>query len=289
MIAPASTRKSGSTMNKERLKFENLEQFLLLKNGNYLYKVPYRDGFAVLKVYFGNRSWLRYLTGTISNYFQGQTSFMPKARLTNEKKCLDIWNKSGFRVFKTYQDVEVEGLPEGGYLLFEYLPALKFKDFFGDSGVPLEERLTTYRRFLKDWHRRHALAVNRCEPRLVHENGDMKHVMIVEGDFLYFDFEMSFRSRNPVRVSEFVSREILAYLKSLRKIVGKDLFSLFLEQTVSHYPETGFLRNTYGVMFQHPNPFVRLARKVDRKTDARAAKPHSKYNVALQLKNLLEA
>lgn len=274
-------------MGKEKLKFENLEQFLLLKNGNYLYKVPYRGSFAVLKVYFGSRTPLRYLTGTISNYFQGQTSFMPRARLTNEKKCLDIWNNSGFRVFKTYQDVEVEGLPEGGYLLFEYLPALKFKDFFGDTQVPLEERLTTYRRFLKEWHRRHALAVNQCEPRLIHENGDMKHVMITDDGFLYFDFEMSFRSRKQVRISEFVSREILAYLKSLRINVGLDLFRLFLEETVAHYPETDFLRNTYSVMFKHPNPVIRLARKLDRKTDPRAAKPHSKYNVALQLKNLL--
>jgi hypothetical protein len=275
-------------MAKERLKFGNLEQYLLLKNGNYLYKIPYRDGFAVLKVYFGSRTALRYLTGTISNYFQGQTSFMPRARLANEQKCLDVWRDSGFRVFKTYQDVEVEGLPDGGYLLFEYLPALKFKDFFGDKQVPLEERLKTYRRFLKEWHRRHALAVNQCEPRLIHENGDMKHVMITEDGFLYFDFEMSFRSRKRVRISEFVSREILAYLKSLRKIIGHDLFTLFLEETVAHYPDTSFLRNTYRVMFQHPNLLTRLARKADRKIDPRAAKSHSKYHVALQLKNLLE-
>jgi len=275
-------------MATEKLNIENLEKYLLLKNGNYLYKIPYRGGFAVLKVYFGSRTAFRYLTGTLSNYFQGQTSFMPRARLANEKRCLDIWSHAGFRVFKTYPDVEVEGLPEGGYLLFEYLPALKFRDFFGDTHIPLEDRLATYRRFLTEWHRRHALAVNRCEPGLIHENGDMKHVMITEDGFLYFDFEMSFRSRNPVRVSEFVSREILAYLKSLRKTVGDELFSVFLEETVAHYPETRFLRNTYQVMFQHPNRLTRLARKVDRKTDPRAAKPHSKYNVARRLRNLLE-
>ena len=275
-------------MAKEKLKFHNLEQYLLLKNGNYLYKVPFRDGFAVLKVYYGSRSTLRYVTGTISNYFQGQTSFMPQARLANEKKCLDIWRDAGFRVFKTYDDVEVSGLPEGGYLLFEYLPALKFKDYFGDESVPLDDRMATYRRFLKEWHRRHEIAVTRREPGLIHENGDMKHVMIIDDGFLYFDFEMIFRSRRKTRVEEFVSREILAYLKSLRKIVGPDLFKLFLNETIKHYPGTEYLQNTYTVMFAHPNPVTRMARKLDRKTAPRAAKPHSKYNVSLQLKSLLD-
>ena len=115
---------------------------------------------------------------------------MPRARLANEKKCLDIWRDAGFRVFKTYDDVEVSGLPEGGYLLFEYLPALKFKDYFGDESVPLDDRMATYRRFLKEWYRRHEIAVTRREPGLKQENGDMKHVMIIYHGFLYFDLEM---------------------------------------------------------------------------------------------------
>ena len=275
-------------MAKEKLKFQDLNQYLLLKNGNYLYKVPFRDGFAVLKVYYGSRSAMTYIAGTISNYFQGQTSFMPRARLANEKKCLDIWRNAGFRVFDIYEDVEVTGLPEGGYMLFEYLPALKFMDYFGDTSIPLEGRMATYRRFLKEWHRRHNIAVTLREPRLIHENGDMKHVMITDEGFLYFDFEMSFRSHKKARVEEFVSREILAYLKSLHKIVGRELFSVFLDETIDHYPATEFLKNTYTVMFTHPNPVIRLARWFDRKTDRRAAKPHSKYNVALQLKNRLD-
>jgi hypothetical protein len=112
--------------------------------------------------------------------------------------------------------------------------------------------------------------------------------MIIDDGFLYFDFEMVFRSRKKMRVEEFVSREILAYLKSLRRIVGPDLFKLFLNETINHYPGTEYLQNTYTVMFAHPNPVMRMARKLDRKTAPRAAKPHSKYNVSLQLKRLLD-
>ena len=137
-------------MVTEILEIENLDQYLLLKNGNYLYKIPFRKGYAVLKVYYGSRSMLRYISGSVSNFFEGQTSFMPRARMVNEKKCLKIWREAGFRVFDTYGDVIVKDLPEGGYMLFEYLSALKFIDYFGEASVSLEDRLATYRRFLKE-------------------------------------------------------------------------------------------------------------------------------------------
>jgi len=274
-------------MAREILEFNNLEQYLLLKNGNYLYKVPFRDGFAVLKVYYGTRSRWRYIGGTISNFFEGQTSFMPRARMRNEKQCLKIWREAGFRVFETYEDVLVKGLPPGGYLLFEYVEALKFTDYFGDAAVALDARLETYRRFLKEWHRRHQLAVAAREPRLVHENGDLKHVLMADDQFLFFDFEMAYRSRR--RVREFVTREILAYLKSLGKIVGPELFAVFLKETIAHYPGIELLHNAYGLMFAHPNPVIRLARMVDRTWHAGAAKPFSKHNVARMLKKMLDA
>ena len=272
-------------MATEILEIENLDQYLLLKNGNYLYKIPFRKGYAVLKVYYGSRSRLRYIGGSVSNFFEGQTSFMPRARMVNEKKCLKIWREAGFRVFDTYGDVIVKDLPEGGYMLFEYLSALKFTDYFGEASVSLEDRLATYRRFLKEWYRRHDMAIKRQEPRLVHENGDMKHVMIVGDQFLFFDFEMTYRSRR--KVKEFVTREILAYLKSLGKIVGPELFPVFLKETIEHYPDIELLKNTHRMMFAHPNPVIRLARMVDRRFYAGARKPFSKHNVARQLKKML--
>ena len=272
-------------MATEILEIENLDQYLLLKNGNYLYKIPFREGYAVLKVYYGSRSMLRYISGSISNFFEGQTSFMPRARMVNEKKCLNIWREAGFRVFDTFGDVIVKDLPEGGYMLFEYLSALKFIDYFGEASVALEDRLRTYRRFLKEWYRRHDMAIKRQEPRLVHENGDLKHVMIVDDQFLFFDFEMTYRSRR--KVKEFVTREILAYLKSLGKIVGPELFPVFLKETIDHYPDTELLKNTHRIMFAHPNPVIRMARIVDRRFYPSAKKPFSKHNVARQLKKML--
>ena len=143
-----------------------------------------------------------------------------------------------------------------------------------------------WRRFLPVWHRRHALAIERRDPRLVHENGDLKHVMIMEdGDFLFFDFEMVFRSRR--RVREFVAREILSYLKSLGKTVGSEHFDRFMRETAESYPDRSLLEYTHAFAFRNPNLLLRLARWLDRKLKPGARKPFSKYNVARRVREYL--
>lgn len=272
---------------KERLRFENLEQHLLLKNGNYLYKVPFRGGFAVLKVYQGSRTWLEYALKTCGNVLVcNQTSFMPRARRRTELACLKLWRDAGFRVFGLHEDVVVEGIDPAPWALFEWVPRPKLVDLLGKPALALEERLALWRGFLPVWHRRHALAIERAEPRFVHENGDLKHVMVLEdGGYLQFDFEMVFRSRT--RVREFVAREILSFLKSLGKTVGEREFPAFMEATVRGYPDHDLLRYTHAFAFANPNPILRLARAIDRRIKPRAAKPFSKYNVARRLDHAL--
>ena len=278
-------------MHEERpevLRFDNLMQYLLLKNGNYLFKVPFRDGWAVLKLYYGDRSRYQYIKKTLGNVLVcNQTSFMPKGRLRTEMACLKLWREAGFRVFDTYDRVKVEGLPEGSYTLFEYVDAPRFVNYFADGTIPLDERLETWCRFLPVWHRRHSMAIERSEPKLVHENGDLKHVMIMEdGQFLFFDFEMVFRSKK--RVKEFVCWEILAYLKSLGKTVGHRHWNAFMKETVDRYPDKTLLEYAYLLAFCNPNPILRGARWLDRKLKPGAKKPFSKYNVALKLRELIK-
>ena len=273
---------------KEVLRFDDLSPYLLLKNGNYLYKIPFRDGFAVLKVYYGTRNLPEYIAKSLGNVLiNKQTSFMPLARWKTEYEALNLWREAGFRVFDTYDDVVVEGcVPEKGWRLFEYVDRPRFIHYFADQNVPVEERLDMWKRFLPVWYRRHRLALERKEPRLIHENGDLKHVMIMEdGRFLFFDFEMVYWSRRQVKT--LVAREILAYLKSLGNTVGPDLWDDFLKLTVETYPDRDLLEHTHTVVFKNPNPLVRAGRALDWKFSAKANKPCSKYNTALKLKNLL--
>jgi hypothetical protein len=284
-MAPAPAR----AREIERLHFDDLQQHLLLKNGNYLYKVPFRGGFAVLKVYSGSRTWLQYAVKTCGNVLVcNQTSFMPRARRKTELPVLKLWRDAGFRVFGVHDDAIVDGIAPDLQALYEYVPQKKLIDLLGDPSLTLEQRLAIWRGWLPIWHRRHALAIERREPRLVHENGDLKHVMpMPDGDYLSFDFEMVFRSRR--RVKEFVAREILSFLKSLGHTVLPADFDVFMRETVRLYPDHDLLRYTHAFAFANPNPVLRLARAIDRRIKPRAKKKFSKYNVARMLHEALAA
>lgn len=287
-----STDDRGGRASVEVLEFADLTPYLLLKNGNYLYRIPYErapGGQAVLKVYYGSRPLWETLAKSLGNVaFEGQTSYLPRTRLAMERACLDLWRAHGFRVFRTFDDVVVRapGCPPDGHLLMEYVAAPKLVDYMPDAAVPLEERFATWRRFLAEWARRHVLAVSEREPRLIHENGDAKHVMLLDGarEFLWFDFEMVYRSRE--RVEEYVGHEIVQYVWNLLRNLPPEMHERLLAETAEHYPEPRFLRLGHDVFFHHPRPLVRLARSFDRRR-AKARKASSKYNVARRLHALL--
>jgi hypothetical protein len=217
---------------------------------------------------------------------------MPRTRRRIESECLALWRKHGFRVFDTYPDVQViappSQCPEDGYMLFEYVDRPKLDACLRDTEKPLEERLALLRRWLPEWSRRHDIAIADLEPRLVHENGDGKHVMIMEdGRFLWFDFEMVFRSR--AAVPRHVSHEIIQYLWYLSKNTPEDIRDRLLEETVEHYPNRRRLYDAHDYFFRHPNLFHRWGRALERAYKAKARKPTSKYGVARRLKQALDA
>jgi uncharacterized protein YlxP (DUF503 family) len=274
----------------ETLRFDDLGPYLLLKNGNYLYKIPFRGGWAVLKVYYDSRGWFARLRKSFGNVVvQGQTSYLPKARRRVELECIDLWRRHGFRVFEVYGDVRVEApsCVEEGYTLFEYVDAPKLVEFLRDSGRSLDERAAVYRRFLAEWGRRHALAVAEREPRLVHENGDIKHVMILGDRFLWFDFEMVYRSA--ARVEEHVAHEIIQYLWTVGRMLPAEVAKRMLDETAAHYPDPALLRRACGYWLRHPRVVRRILRWLDRTFKPRQRRPSSKYNVARHLEALLAA
>jgi hypothetical protein len=266
----------------EILRFDDLAPYLLLRNGNYLYKVPFRDGFAVVKVYVGSRSavqtWIKSFENVV---FAGQTAYFPATRLRIERECLAVWRKHGFRVYDTWDDVVVEApqCPPGSYTVFEYRSGPKLFEVLRDASQRVEQRLAVYRRFLAEWGRRHELAIALREPRLVHENGDGKHVLVFDDELLWFDFEMIWRSRT--RVPDQVSHEIIQYLWFLSKSVP-ELQARLLEETAAGYPKTDRLRAACAFFLDGPR------RALDRNLRSRARRPTSKYAVARRLRAVLD-
>jgi hypothetical protein len=277
-------------MSAETLRFDDLRPFLLLKNGNYLYKIPFRDGFAVIKVYYGSRgrveTWLKSLENVA---LAGQSSYMPQTRLRIERECLSVWRKHGFRVYDTFEDVVVEApqCPPGGYTVFEYRDGPKLHHYLADESQGEDERFETYRRFVREWGRRHHLAIEEREPRLVHENGDGKHVMIFEDGFHWFDFEMIWRNRS--RIEEHVSHEIVQYMWQISKSIPVGLRSRLIAETVEAYPARERLDAAWRLFLAHPRPLMRAARGLDRRLRSRSQKPTSKYQIARSLRAQLGA
>ena len=272
----------------ETLRFDDLTPYLLLKNGNFLYKIPFRGGWAVVKVYYGSRSRLQTVFKSLENWSIGQSSYLPETRRRVERECLDVWRKHGFRVYDTYDDVVIEApqCPAGGYTVFEYRQGPSINEYLSDDALSEEQRFETWRRLLAEWGRRHALAISEREPRLVHENGDGKHVMVFEDGFHWFDFEMVWRSAS--RISDNVSHEILQYLWQISKSIPEALRPRLLEETVAHYPDRGRLEGAWRLFLANRRPLERMSRAID-KTTARGRKPTSKYSVAARLRALLEA
>ncbi len=173
---------------------------------------------------------------------------------TEPEKMAPIEIAAYFRIFNVYDDVTVTapGCPPGGYAVLEYVDAPKLDAWLRDTNRPLDERLQLYRRFLAEWGRRHAVAIRENEPRLVHENGDGKHVLIMDdGSFLWFDFEMIYRNRH--HVDRHVSHEIIQYLWYLNGNSPDDFRDRLLSETVAHYPDRERLQAAYDFFFKHPN------------------------------------
>ncbi len=271
------------------LRVDDLAPYLLLKNGNYLYKVPYRDGHAVLKVYYGSHGrWARLGKSLANVLLYGQTSYLPRTRLAVERRCLRLWAEHGFRTFGIHEDVRVEApqCPEHGYLLLEYVDKPKLSQFLADGSRALAERLATWRRFLPEWSRRHELAIALREPALVHENGDGKHVMLLDdGSFLWFDFEMIYRSRR--RVRRHVAHETIQYLWQICRGLPPADVDPFLDAAAAGHPNPPRLKEAWELFLRHPNLLMRAARWLDQRR-ARARKPTSKYRIAARLRQALQ-
>ncbi len=258
----------------------------LAGEGNYLYKVPFGDGFVVVKIYRGSRSAFLYWKKTIGNVLlTGRSSHLPRSRFRTEMDCLRVWEQHGFTCFRTRPEIEVEGVPRDLCMVFDYTPGRHFRDYFRDETVPLEERLGTWRRFIFEWHRRHRIAVDTSDARLIHENGDVKHVMLWNGGFLYFDFEMVFTSRD---VRGLVGREILAYMRSAGRFFGEEMYGRMLDVLAEHYPDKVLLLAAWETAFRNRNLFLRLARALDRVLKPGNRKRFSKYNVARDLRRRLD-
>ena len=111
--------------------------------------------------------------------------------------------------------------------------------------------------------------------------------MILKDEFLWFDFEMIYRSRR--NVCHHVSHEIIQYIWYLMKNTPAEVQARLIDETVDHYPVPDRLYNAHDYFWRHPNLLHRFGRSCERRFKAKARAPSSKYSVALKLRERLDA
>lgn len=267
----------------QEVRFDDLQPFLLLGNGNRIFKLPVGDNWVILKHYRGSRGQLETARKSVSAWLVGQTSYLPRTRCRTERECLSVWESYGFQTFRllTNLKIDVPGCRDGEYNLFAFEEGPRLVDFLRDPGVELETKREAFNTFLQEWSRRHDLAIREKEPRLVHENGDIKHVQITDRGLVWFDFEVAYRFRSGIR--GYISREIAGYLKSLLRMVDPALSEVLWQDTIEHYPAPNRLREVRIFFFRHPNLIHRTCRWVDRTFRERGRKRLNKYEIATKL------
>ena len=267
----------------QEIRFDDLRPFLLLANGNRIFKLPVENMWVVLKHYRGSRSQTETLRKSMSSWLVGQTSYRPRTRCRTERECLAVWESYGFQTFQLVTDLKLDapGCREGEYNILAFEEGPRLVDFLNDTGVSQETKRELFKTFLAEWGRRHELAIREKEPRLVHENGDIKHVQLTDRGMVWFDFEVAYRSR--AGIGGYISREIASYLKSLLRMVDPVLSEILWHDTIEHYPAPSRLKDVRSFFFRHPNLIHRTCRWIDRSFRERGRKRLNKYEIATKL------
>ena len=92
-----------------RIRLDEVEKEPLAGEGNYLYRIPLRDGFAVAKIYEGSRGRWLHMKKTFGNVvLTGRSSHMPRARCRTEIDCIRVWESHGFRCFRMLPEVALD-------------------------------------------------------------------------------------------------------------------------------------------------------------------------------------
>ena len=93
------------------------------------------------------------------------------------------------------------------------------------------------------------------------------------------------RADRPARAD----RELLAYMRSVGKFFGEELYERMTDELVAHYPDKTLLLAAWEHAFRNPNLVIRAGRFLDRTLKPRHQRRWSKYHVALDLKRRLDA
>jgi tRNA A-37 threonylcarbamoyl transferase component Bud32 len=112
----------------------------------------------------------------------------PQARCDYERTTLQLWATLSLPVPRVW-DIDVPELRGAPYLITDYLGRLTLQEWLQDQAVPEAAKLSFLARIFTENHRRHRLAVERNEPRLIHADPNSSNILRAQEKFYFIDFE----------------------------------------------------------------------------------------------------
>ena len=254
------------------------------RHGVFLIKSPQKQW--VVKIYHHKRNMVQRFLSGLENYLTGRSPLNPRTRFYTENKTLNIWQEHKFDVFRRLKESPPVSI-DFPHVVFEYVSGRTLKEYFLDPHIAKADKLHTLKRFLPEWGRRHALALDTRNHNLIQERATLQHVFMSSEDdrLISFDFEVVYTSRHSL--PGIIAREIAGYIRSLLAAVPEQDFNDYLDVFMREYPHRDFLRHPYKYFFQHPNRLLRFLFSIDRRRP-RNRRRHSKYNIALRIQDYMQ-
>ncbi len=248
---------------------------------NAVWKLHLPDGPLILKTFSSRRSPGKTLLTHAGNRLGGRSSYTARGRQRTETTNLALWKDAGLDVPRLLPPPPGLNLPLP-HVCMEFLEGQPLSGFLANDSLPLPQRDDILIRFLHSWAARHALALDRQDPRLVQEHGSFEHVMWTGSRLVTFDLEVSFLPSRPVLPC--LVDEICGYLRSLFRLLPDPLARHYFELIVQHYPRRDFLQEIPRRLLHHPHPFARFIHAFDRRWLRKPGK-QNKYQIAERLQN----
>ncbi len=255
--------------------------------GNRIWIVPAAGGSVLQKFYAPHASgpsyWARLVLERLARI---KTPTTVASRQRTERELLRVWAESGCDVPADLTAVH-PALVHPRVTLLEHVRGPLLGRLLAGGRPGREERDELLTRFAAAWGRRHGLAVDRGDARLVQEHGTLLHVIVADRGLVTIDLEQAFLPRRDVL--PLVAKEIVAYVRSLAKGAEADTFRADLTALVAAYPRRELLAGAVREYLDNPHPLRRLLWRLDRRTRRDRRRPFGKYRALEELRDALDA
>lgn len=183
-------------------------------NRHALYRIDHEGQSVILKIYGPKRGAIRdALRGLGHRWISRKTGMRPSLRRRTERDLLELWQSLKFRVPRVLDirlpQLEADPRP---YLVLEDVGGSPVRDLLflpdpspdPDPDGELDHLDADLEAFASSCARRHRLARERDEPRLVHTHPGFTHVLDVpevageHAEWVTIDFEHAFRPGSPL-------------------------------------------------------------------------------------------